>query len=617
MTETKDVLPVQEYRDEVLTSVQNNAITLIIAETGAGKSTQVPKFLLEAGYRVVVTQPRRLAAISLATRVAEELGCEIGTTVGYRTGHERASSKDTRLLFCTDGLQLVRELTGNGIGDDAETVLVLDEVHEWNLNLEILLGFVKKQQEEGQNCKVLLMSATVDVEKLNAYFGSVQVIRIPGRLYPVTWAYRSARSLFTEVSRFARGGKNVLVFQPGIKEVNDLLRSLDGLDAELLPLHGNLEASEQTRCFDQYTRPKVIVATNVAQTSVTIPGIDAVIDCGLEKKPHVVNGVEGLYPRPISQADCQQRAGRAGRCGPGEYVLCADTPFKDREVFPLPEIAYLQLDQVVLRLAAFGLDACSFPFFHEPNQENLARSKECLEGMGALTEAGVVTEVGKLMAKLPLTARYARMVVEAMKRRVVADVVKVVAILEAGGLRDKNREWQYYTREEGSDLLADLELYEAVRGLRPKDMEKRGISPGRYYEAKKIVGDIMQVLRSHRVFGVSPGSRRDILLACAAGMADQVHRHVGGGWYENKKGEKRKKSSQSAVTGEPEHVVGLPRDLLLGQHVKHVLEYVSALNAEQIAEVMSVTPQQTYSRHAELEVVRVQRAVVSKEAKKH
>jgi ATP-dependent helicase HrpA len=608
MIEKKDSLPVEKYREQIAASVKHHAVTLIMAETGAGKSTQVPKFLLEAGYKVIVTQPRRLAAVSLATRVAEEIGCEIGTAVGYRTGHERASSKDTRLLFCTDGLQLVRELTGNGVGSDTETVLVLDEVHEWNLNLEILLGFVKSQQMNGQNYRVVLMSATVDAEKLNAYFGSVHTISVPGRLFPVKWAYANEKALFTWVNKLAREGKNVLVFQPGVKEMNDLLRALEGLDAELLPLHGNLEAYEQARCFEHYSRPKVVVATNVAQTSITIDDINAVVDCGLEKKPQVVHGVEGLYLRPISQADCRQRAGRAGRCGPGEYVLCADILFKDREEFPSPEISYLRLDQVVLRLAASGLDASTFPFFHEPNQENLVLSKEYLVGVGALTAGGVVTEVGKLMANLPLTARYARMVVEATKRNVVADVVKVVAILEAGSLRDKNGEWQYYTREDKSDLLVELDLYEEVRGLRPKDMEKKGVNPGAYFASRQIMNDILHTLRANRVAGGTSRSRKDVLLSCAAGMVDQVYQHKENGWYENKKGVKRKKSSRSAVAGEPDYIVGLPRDIEVGNNrPKSILEFVSVITPEQIAELVSAAPVQTYSRNATLEVVRVSR----------
>ena len=204
-------LPIFDFKDRILESIRENSVVIITAETGAGKSTQVPQFLIEDGYQVVVTQPRRLAARTVAERVAEEVGCEIGGLVGYRTAFERADSIDTRCLFCTDGLQLVRELTGTGRAQ----VLVIDEVHEWNLNIETLVAWTRKKILDSWSIKVVLMSATLESEKLAKFFGeNVPVIDVPGRIFPVEEKFSSSSYIISNVKTLVNEGRNVLVFQP-------------------------------------------------------------------------------------------------------------------------------------------------------------------------------------------------------------------------------------------------------------------------------------------------------------------------------------------------------------------------------------------------------------------
>ncbi len=269
-------LPIAQYKEAILDTVANNQVTIIVAETGAGKSTQGPQYFLEAGYRFVITQPRILAARSLAERVAGEFGCELGGLVGYRTARERKDSKDTKCLFCTDGLALVRELGGV----EGYNLIILDEVHEWSINIETLVAWYKKALGTNPKLKLVLMSATIDAEKLSTYFGGAPIVKIPGRLFPVTEIRPSGKILEDDAIRLLKEGRNVLIFQPGKKEIGetiDLLRA-SGVNAEVLPLHGELSPAEQALCFQTYGRPKCVVSTNVAQTSVTIPDIDAVVD---------------------------------------------------------------------------------------------------------------------------------------------------------------------------------------------------------------------------------------------------------------------------------------------------------------------------------------------------
>lgn len=438
---TNGALPVLGYKDQILETVKGNAVTIVTAETGAGKSTQVPQFLAGAGYRVVVTQPRRLAARTLAQRVAQEMGSRLGDRVGFRTAEERSDSAATEVLFVTDGLQLVRELAGQG-GTGRKTVLVLDEVHEWNMNVEVLIAWVKSRISAGDDLKCILMSATIDADRLAAYYSGAPVISVPGRLFPVEKKSAAARDLVAEAVSLAKQGRNVLVFQPGKREIGDCISSIEReLDetALVLPLHGELSPEEQQRCFAPPPdwKVKVIVSTNVAQTSVTIPDIDAVVDSGIERRVELADGIEGLYLNPISQADCSQRAGRAGRTKAGVYVLCSETGMTDRQPYPTAEIMRSRLDQMVLRLAVQGFDATKLEFFHQPDKETLVDARRALVALGAMSGGGDVTKIGRRMARFSVSCEYARMLIEAERHGVVEQVATIAGCLEAGDIRAK------------------------------------------------------------------------------------------------------------------------------------------------------------------------------------
>ena len=285
-------LPIADYREQIVDAVDNSQVTIITAETGAGKSTQVPQFLAEEGYEVIVTQPRIVAARTLSERVRDEIvdkkGLEYADFVGYRTARERNDNPDNQMLFVTDGLQLVRELSGDGAGK--KQILVLDEVHEWNENMEVLVAWAKKHMREDLNFKVAVMSATMEADKLAKYFvgdteRKVPIVEVPGRTYEVKKS--EGGDVATETIRLAKEGKNTLVFVPGKAEIEKVMADVERARVPgtvVLPLHGQLDKDEQKKVFQKYDGAKIIVATNVAQTSITIDDIDAVVDSGLERQ---------------------------------------------------------------------------------------------------------------------------------------------------------------------------------------------------------------------------------------------------------------------------------------------------------------------------------------------
>lgn len=584
-------LPIAAFKRQIVDAVVGNPVVIITAQTGAGKSTQVPQFLLEEGYSIVVTQPRRLAARTVAARVAEEVGSEFGGLVGFRTAYERQDSLETECLFCTDGLALVRELVGAG----RHQILVLDEVHEWNINIEVLLAWAKRQIESGANFKLVVMSATLEAEKLAEFFGGAPIIEVPGRLFPVEEKPAGNDSLEGDVAELLRNGRNVLVFQPGKAEIAATTAWLQAanVNAEVLPLHGELTPEEQAACFRRYGRPKCVVATNVAQTSVTIDDIDAVVDSGMERRTELVDGVEGLYLKPISYADREQRKGRAGRCKAGVYVDWC--PSADRLDFPKAEILRSRLDQTVLRLQVkAGIDAEELDFFHQPNKAEIHDAKRALKALGCMEENGTVTTVGRRVADLPVSVQFARMVIEAEKLGVVDDVISVAAILEQGEItaRPKDRydvpAWRELVKgEKESDVLAQLTVYKAALNMNAATMRENGIFAKAFFQAAEKRKHLAQALRGKVRFG-SNGKRENILRAVCAGMVDHLFQ---GSWgiYQNGDGVGRELNRDSVVET-TNWVVGLPFDLEIktrrgGKMTLRLIRMVSKVDPSWLVEI--------------------------------
>lgn len=534
-------LPINKYRGEILTAVDHNQVVIITAETGAGKSTQVPQYLAEVGYdKVIVTQPRILAARNLCQRVREEWAerfqVDSSALIGYRTSHERDDNPENIILYCTDGLQLVRELTGSGT--KSRQILVLDEIHEWNENMEVLIAWARKRCAEDTDFKVLLMSATLEADALVAYFGGAGILNIPGRTHKVTTHF--SKNLILElINRIEMSDpSNILVFLPGKAEI-ELVTDAIGKKAAaanipVIPLHSQLDPGSQQRAFAHYTNGKIILATNIAQTSITIDDIDVVIDSGLERRSEIRSGVEGLFISEISQADCLQRAGRAGRTKEGHYILArldqfSCSPIKERPAYGVPEILRKHIDRLVLRLASIDIDIETLEFYHSPKERIIKLAKAKLFTLGALDKQGKVTEIGSYMEKFPVQSGYARMLVEAEKfsRDIQSKLAAIIAIQEVEGIvrsGTKHNGWKRFTNQKRSDLLGQYEVYLALPLIDPIDFDELGIIGRNITKAE----DIMSRLRSELNVSEIPltGLRSDeiepLLRCIVTGQLDQL-----------------------------------------------------------------------------------------------
>lgn len=613
-------LPISEYKDVITKTIQQNPVTIIVAETGAGKSTQVPQYLLEAGHTVTMTQPRRLAANMLSERIGDEIVEAFGDPdqrklVGLHTAERNTITEHTRISVLTDGLRLVQEL--NEREDVENEVLIIDEVHEWNKNIEILVAWTKKVIRDKPNLRVVLMSATMDAHRLADYFADVverpPIIEVPGRTHHVEKTEDPDSNVYELAMLHSKLGKNVLAFLPGVREVDDTKRDLeesfeiDGIDdITTLPLHGKLSEQEQKAVDREYPGAKVISSTNVAQTSLTIADIDIVIDSGLERRVEIdEEGVQSLRLHAISRADADQRAGRAGRTHAGEYILTRlnndayHVPYIQREEYPTPEIQRSDVDRNTLEIAGTGLDLSELDLFHPVDRDILLQSRHRMQLLGALDDEGRITARGRRMNKFPVHPNSSRMLIESdnYSDEIRAYVSAIVSSIEVGKLPsflyNANRNWRDLTEEKQSDHLAQLDIFIAIQDMN---------SP---YELKSLGLDVRNVTRARELHdkltrraGMKPQplqppteeQRAEILECVAAGLVDFVYVAAGDGTFIRAVGNHatpRSISNRSTVTnGSPNVVVGTPYQY---EHPKtgekHVIENVSVITARTLGAV--------------------------------
>ncbi len=514
------MLPISKYKQEIVEAVCSHAFTIVSAETGSGKSTQIPQYLSEFFNQVVVTEPRIMAAKTLAHRVAEEMGVTVGKEVGYRTAYDKCSSPDSKILFCTDGLQLIRTMFDDNT--QQEKVLIVDEAHEWNLNIETLIAWCKFMKGKW-NTRVVVMSATMDTDKLASYFSEdVAVLSIPGTLYDVKVKERTKSELITTIKEKISEHKNILVFVAGKKEISSVIDELSTENATVLPLHAEMDWDDQKKCFGHYANSKVIVATNVAQTSLTIPDIDVVVDTGEARISIAEDGIQGLFLKDVSKADIAQRKGRAGRTKEGEYFLCSDTFIEWRNEYSVPEIKRSILDRVVLQLAVIGLDAEMLEFFHQPDVEAIRKAKKELEKLGAFDFDNKVTEIGYKMIKIPVSVQLARMIIEAEKYGVTEQVMTIAAIIEMGGLLGKDSKYEDFTTERNSDLLAELDVWNSIIQMGYVDFKELGIKKKIFFKIKEHLKKLREAL-----YGIvemtSNDDREAILKSCLSGLVSNIY----------------------------------------------------------------------------------------------
>src|SRR3954447_15251661 len=404
-------LPVSQVRAEIAETIRDHQVVVLAGETGSGKTTQLPKVLLELGRGVTGlighTQPRRIAARAVAERVAEEIGTELGDLVGYTVRFHDQVSDTTMVKVMTDGI-LLAELSRDRDLMAYDTI-VLDEAHERSLTIDFLLGYLKQLLPRRPALKVVITSATIDPQRFSRHFDDAPVLEVSGRTYPVEVRYRpldededQVSGIVAACAELPRDG-DVLVFCSGERDIRDAADALRGAtDAEVVPLYGRLSAAEQHVVFAAHSKRRIVLATNVAETSLTVPGIRYVVDPGTARISRYSNRtkVQRLPIEPISQASATQRAGRCGRVAEGVCIrLYSEEDFDSRPEFTDPEILRTNLASVILQMAAARLgDVQDFPFIDPPDYRMIRDGLATLHELGAIDENNEISELGRLMS---------------------------------------------------------------------------------------------------------------------------------------------------------------------------------------------------------------------------
>ena len=488
-------LPIYTYREDFLTALQDHQVLVLVGETGSGKTTQIPQYLHEVGYselgKIGCTQPRRVAAMSVATRVAEEMNVRVGHEVGYSIRFENCTSRKTIIQYMTDGMLLREFLTEPDL--KSYSCLIIDEAHERTLHTDILFGLVKDVARFRNDLKLIISSATLDAEKFSKYFDDASIFMIPGRMFPVDIYYTKAPEadyvdaaivtvLQIHISQPLDG--DILVFLTGQEEIetaNEILahrsKVLGNKIAELIlcPIYANLPSDQQAKIFEETPKKarKVVLATNIAETSLTINGIKFVIDTGFNKETsfNAKTGMSSLMVMPISQAAANQRAGRAGRTQPGKCFRLFTAYSFQHELDPntTPEILRTNMCNVVLMLKSLGIDnLLAFDFMDAPPPDSLIRALEQLYALGALNDRGELTKMGRRMAEFPLDPMLSKTVIVSEKYNCVSEVLSTVSMLSIGSsvfYRPKEKKvhadtaHQNFSRGGGGDHIALLRCY--------------------------------------------------------------------------------------------------------------------------------------------------------------
>lgn len=453
-------LPITAKKDEIVAAIKAHQVVVVAGETGSGKTTQLPKMCLEAGYgiegKVGCTQPRRVAALSISRRIAEELRVTWGREVGCKIRFSDQSDPSTYIKMMTDGI-LLAETQGDRDLHEYEAIII-DEAHERSLNVDFLLGHLKLLLARRPELKLIISSATIDTEAFSKAFGDAPVVEVSGRLYPVEVRYApldleaeesgdltyiDAAVNAVEAALLEAAG-DILIFMPGerdIRETQDDLVGRYGRQAEIVPLFGRLTAGEQERVFAPSPRRKIIIATNIAETSLTIPGIRYVIDTGLARVSRYSprTRTRRLPIEPISQASANQRAGRCGRVADGIcFRLYAEADYADRPKFTQPEIQRANLAEVILRMKAWHLGEIeTFPFLNPPQPQAINRGYELLQELGALDAQRELTPLGRDLARLPVDPAIGRMVLQSVREQALEEVLVIAAGLSIQDPRER------------------------------------------------------------------------------------------------------------------------------------------------------------------------------------
>lgn len=625
-------LPTYQKCEEICKAVYNNPFTIVVGPTGSGKSTQVPQILLADGWNPIMTQPRRPAAVNVYERIKEEVSQRRGSsyaarTISFRHAGDSEGPFDARLKIVTDGLGLVREFNQRGFSEGE--VLIIDETHEWNNNIEMLVAWVGDKIRHNPNLRVVFMSATMDAHHLANYLAESSgllppIIEIPAHTYKVERREEPLSSVTNETLKAVQEitqtqvqipniANTILVFAPGKKEIHSTIDAIKRRlpkkhnDITILPLHAKLSPAEQKRALQPHKGIVIIVSTDVAQTSLTIPGVRYVIDSGLQRRMELdVNGVQGLELIAISQADCDQRAGRAGRVSNGFYVLTrlgdsnSFVPYIERDKYPTPEILRTDIVRNTLRAAAAGINLARFTLYHQVDVSFIERAQQTLRKLGALTSENDTTPQGKRMDEFPVCASSARMMVEAGRysENTRAYMAAIVAAREVGGLQYfgrmlEEKKWKTLTTEKSSDLLAQLDIFIAAQSMSHGQLVNYGLDVQNMIRAREQYQKIAELVAAYKNIITPPtiAEREDIKQCIVAGMITSVFQHIGRGMYKHVAADDdlREFSNRTVVPTQGGFVVGEPYRVQYFKGgvalEKHVIANITAASIHHLASV--------------------------------
>lgn len=630
-------LPIAAFKQEIIESIDNNQLTIIMAETGAGKSTQVPQFAIEAGYITTQTQPRRIAARQVTERISQELTGswpDVSKEIfGYHTAEKNTCTENTLGKNVTDGLLLAQDSGTRGREVLEKELVIVDEAHEWGMNVEMELGFIYRQMLEHPERRFVIQSATLDAKSLQEFFAPAlggelpPVIEVPGRTFPVEkqeFPHQTAvqraliraqemHDLDTVQRRDDFDGEvmptGFAVTAPGKREIKDFIDEIRaGLPPEIaataviLPLHSKMSDGEQNMVMrTDYPGIKIIVTTNVAKTSLTIPGLAGVIDCGYARHEDLDEGYRQNLPLFVtSKADCLQWAGRSGRIAPGWYDLVQMNedmpfvPFAERDDYEKPASQRIDPIDYVLMTASMGIDFSDWKIPHPIRKEVVDYAKESLRMLGAFDDDNKITAIGRRMREFPLSASSARMMVHAdqYSPQVRSYMAAIVSAQEAGGLplftQDNGRRWKDVVLDRDSDLIAQLDIFTAIQNeyneakLQRLDLDVKNVDRARetyWRTVRKADGSTDELI---------PPSQDDCaaIKSCIyAGMPDGMYQFAGEGMYQGvgtRDHEQRSLSNRSVVTGKHSLVAGTGRQIeqyVKGSKItKEILESVTVVD---------------------------------------
>ena len=568
LREQRQYLPAFACREELMRVIGENQVVVVIGETGSGKTTQLCQFLHEDGYTeygiVGCTQPRRVAAMSVAKRVSEEMECPLGGTVGYSIRFEDCTSKDTKIKYMTDGVMLRESLTEHDL--DRYSAIILDEAHERSLSTDVLMGLLKKVLTRRRDLKLIVTSATMNAEGFSKFFGSVPIFTIPGRTFPVDvlfsktpcedYVESTVKQILT--IHLSQGKGDILAFMTGQEDIEvtcevalERLSQLEGAQPLLmLPIYSQMPADLQARIFEpsENGERKCVVATNIAETSLTVDGIMYVVDSGFSKlklyNPKV--GMDSLQIMPISQANASQRSGRAGRTGSGiAYRLYTEVAFHN-EMFPstIPEIQRTNLANTVLLLKSLGVkNLLEFDFMDPPPQDNIITSMYQLWVLGALDNVGNLTPLGQKMSEFPMEPSLAKILIMSTEYKCSEEMLTIVSMLSVPTVfyRPKERQEESDTARERfyvaeSDHLTLLHVYSQWRnnGFRDGWCNRHFLHAKLLRKAREVRAQLEDILRAQKLPIVSCGTDWDVIRKCiTSGYFHQAARVKGVGEYVN------------------------------------------------------------------------------------